>query len=337
MVGCRCGVYHVDHRGQSNRLGHIGLAMSSEHVNDTHMNNSAQQNPFMGVVWMLLTGVLFVGVTALVKYLGPVIPAAEAAFLRYAIGLVFVLPMLRPVLRARLTRRQWTLFTVRGLSHAGGVALWFYAMARIPIADVTALNYLSPIYVTIGAALFLGEKLAFRRILAVTAALVGAMIILRPGFREIGQGHLAMLLAAVVFGASYLLAKRLSDEVNAGLVVGMLSVFVTIGLAPMALANWVTPDLHTLVILSGVAVLATTGHYTMTLAFAAAPVTVTQPVNFLQLLWASLLGYFMFDEGLDIWVMVGGMVILGSVTFITWREAVLKRRLRTPPAMATKV
>ncbi len=286
---------------------------------------------------MLTTGILFVGVTALVKTLGPAVPAVEAAFLRYAIGLVFVLPMFAPILRAKLTRRQWGLFTLRGLAHSGGVALWFYAMARIPIADVTALNYLSPIYVTLGAALFLGEKLALRRVLAVIAALIGALIILRPGFREIGNGHLAMLGVAVIFGVSYLLAKRLTDQTNAAVVVGMLSIFVTIGLAPMAIANWVTPDLRALGLLTAVALLATAGHYTMTLAFASAPVTVTQPVTFLQLLWASLLGYFVFDEAIDLWVMVGGLVILSSVTFITWREAVLKRRTRTPVALATKV
>ncbi len=286
---------------------------------------------------MLVTGVLFVGVTALVKTLGPVIPASEAAFLRYAIGMVFVLPVIRPILRARLTRRQWGLFAFRGLAHAGGVALWFYAMARIPIADVTAMNYLSPIYVTIGAALFLGEKLAFRRILAVVAALVGALIILRPGFREIGQGHLAMLGTAFVFGASYLLAKQLSAEISPSVVVAMLSVFVTIGLAPMAASVWVMPDWRALGILSAVACVATAGHYAMTLAFAAAPVTVTQPVSFLQLVWACLLGYFVFDEGIDLWVIVGGGVIIGSVTFITWRESVLKRRMRTPPAEITKI
>jgi drug/metabolite transporter (DMT)-like permease len=293
--------------------------------------------PVLGVFWMVVTGLLFVGVTALVKYLGPGIPAPEAAFLRYAIGLVFLIPLIRPILATQLSRRQLGLFTLRGLSHSIGVALWFYAMARIPIADVTAMNYLAPIYVTLGAALFLGEKLATRRVIAVIIGLLGALIILRPGFREVGSGHLAMLGAAVVFGASYLLAKLLTDETNAAIVVGMLSIWVTVGLAPMAIAVWVPPSLEALAILTLVALLATAGHYTMTLAFAVAPVTVTQPVTFLQLVWAVALGALFFDEGVDIWVVVGGLVILGSVTFITWREAVLKRRVITPPATATKV
>lgn len=293
--------------------------------------------PVAGALWMGLTGLLFVGVTALVKYLGPTIPAAEAAFLRYLIGLVFLLPLLGQIMRTPLTRRHWGLFTLRGLSHAVGVALWFYAMARIPIADVTAMNYLAPIYVTIGAALFLGEKLAARRVIAVIVGLLGVLIILRPGFREVGPGHLAMLGAALVFGASYLLAKLLTDQTNAAIVVGMLSLWVAIGLAPMAWVVWVPPSPKALAVLTLVALLATAGHYTMTLAFAEAPVTVTQPVSFLQLVWAVALGALFFDEGVDIWVVIGGLVILGSVTFITWREAMLKRRAITPPAPATKV
>jgi len=286
---------------------------------------------------MIVTGILFVGVTALVKYLGPRIPAPEAAFLRYALGLVLLIPILPAMLKIRLTRGDWTVFVGRGAVHTVAVALWFFAMARIPIADVTAMNYLSPIYVTLGAALFLGERLALRRMLALAAAMIGALIILRPGFREIGPGHLAMLLTAVCFGASYLLAKQASDRSSAAVVVVMLSLTVTIGLAPLAALNWVTPTSGEVAILSAVAVLATAGHYTMILAFRAAPLAVTQPVSFLQLVWAVALGALVFDEAVDVFVVLGGTVIVGAISFISWREAVLKRKARTPLVTATKV
>ncbi|MDG1353914.1 MAG: DMT family transporter [Sulfitobacter sp.] len=299
------------------------------------MATQLPHRPLTGIFWMLVTGLCFIMVTALVKSMGPRLPPGEAAFLRYAMGMVFLIPSIGAIRAAHLTRRQWTLFSVRGFCHAGSVILWFFAMVRIPIAEVTAMNYLAPIYVTIGAAIFLGERLAARRIFAVVMGLLGAAIILRPGFREVSDGHLAMLLAAVVFAGSYLVAKILADEVKPGIIVGMLSVFVTLGLAPFAFADWITPNAQELAILAGVAVFATAGHYTMTLAFAAAPVTVTQPVTFLQLVWATALGFLWFDEGIDIWVVLGGMVILGSVTFITWREAMLKRRV-TPDAPATK-
>jgi len=300
------------------------------------MVTEVPQRPLTGILWMLVTGLLFIAVTALVKYMGPRLPAAESAFLRYAIGLVFLLPVLGALRQTNLSRRQWTLFGLRGFCHALGVILWFFAMTRIPIAEVTAMNYLAPIYVTIGAAVFLGEKLAARRIAAVCLGLIGAAIILRPGFREVSLGHLAMLFAAVVFAGSYLLAKVLADEVRPAVVVAMLSIFVTLALAPFALPVWVAPTLREVLLLTAVAVFATAGHYTMTLAFAAAPVTVTQPITFLQLIWATSLGVLAFNEPVDIWVIVGGFVILGSVTFITWREAMLKRQI-TPNANATKL
>ena len=286
--------------------------------------------PVAGVLWMVTTGVLFVGVTAIVKHLGDAVPAAQAAFLRYVLGLVFLIPMIRPILRARLTKRQLGLFGARGVAHTLAVILWFYAMTQIPIAEVTAMNYLSPVYVTLGAALFLGERLRWRRVAAVIAALVGALVILRPGVRAVDDGHLAMLATAVLFAAGYLIAKRLSGEVSATVIVGMLSVTVTIGLLPFALAVWVPVSGVELAWLFGVACLATAGHYTMTRAFAVAPVSVTQPVTFLQLVWATALGALVFGEAVDAWVILGGGIIMASVSVLAWREALARGKTAAP-------
>ena len=300
------------------------------------MEPAKQSRPVVGIFWMVFTGLMFVAVTAVVKHIGSDVPAAQAAFLRYVLGLVFLLPMIKPILAAHLTGRQKKLFWARGAVHTLAVILWFFAMARIPIAEVTAMNYLSPVYVSLGAALFLGEKLPPRRLAAVIMALIGAMIILRPGMKAVEIGHLAMLGTAVFFAAGYLIAKQLSGEVSAAVVVGMLSITVTVGLAPFAVAVWITPTLEQLGWLFLVACFATAGHYSMTLAFAAAPLTVTQPVTFLQLVWAVLLGAVVFGEAVDGWVVFGGAVIMASVTFITWREAVARRRI-TPAAVETKV
>ena len=301
------------------------------------MTTAANYRPVEGILWTFASGILFVGMNALVKFLGPVVPAPEMAFLRYAFGLMLMIPAIRHVMRVRLTRRQWGLFALRGVFHSIGVALWFYAMANIPLADVTAMNYLSPIFITIGASLFLGEKLAFRRILAIVVALLGALVILRPGLREIGPGHLAMLCAAVVFAGSYLLAKHLSDQTEPVVVLTMLSLGVAIGLSPMAAVVWVTPTSHQLLMFFAMAVLATLGHYLMTLGFKAAPITTTQPVTFLQLVWAVATGALIFHEPVDPFVILGGLMIIASIGFITWREAVLKRRQITPPVPAQKL
>ena len=218
-----------------------------------------QSRPGLGIFWMIVTGLNFVAVTAIVKHLGSDIPAAQGAFLRYILGLLFLIPMIRPILAAHLTKRQLKLFALRGVAHTSAVILWFFAMARIPIAEVTAMNYLSPVYVTLGAAWLLKEKLPPRRVAAVVAALIGAMIILRPGIKEIEAGHLAMLITALLFAVGYLTAKQLSGEVSATVIVGMLSITVTIGLAPFAYAVWVTPTLVQVGWLFLVACLATAG------------------------------------------------------------------------------
>jgi drug/metabolite transporter (DMT)-like permease len=283
--------------------------------------------PVIGVVWMIATGFCFVAVTASVKMVGSDVPAAQAAFLRYVLGLVFLVPMIPAMRAATLTPRVLRLFGLRGLAHSLGVIAWFYAMPRIPIAEVTAMNYLNPVYVTVLAVLVLGERISVRRIVAVLVALAGALVILRPGFRELDPGHFAMLFTAASFAVGYLLAKILADEVPAPVVVFMLSVTVTLGLAPFAFAVWVPVGWGDLGWLFLTAVFATAGHFAMTLAFRAAPLTVTQPVTFLQLIWATALGALVFAEPVDVFVILGGAMIIASVSYIAVREAQLRRRL----------
>ena len=302
-----------------------------------NMVTRLNQPEILGILWMVLTGLLFLGVTVLVKILGPRVPAPEAAFLRYLLGLVLLIPMLKTSLKDKLDSVLWFNFIARGIFHTLAVVLWFFAMTQIPIAEVTAMNYLSPVYVALGAVLFLKEKMAIRRVLAVIFALVGALVILRPGFREVSVGHVAMMGTAIFFAGSYLFAKHLTNRVSAETVVIMLSILVTIGLFPLAYIVWVPPRVDELMILFGVAVLATLGHYTMTKAFMAAPVTVTQPVTFLQLIWAISVGALFFNENIDPFVIAGGIIIVSSVSFMTWRESVSKKKQVTPVTHETKL
>ena len=294
---------------------------------DLHANPDAKQSsqPLVGIVWMLVTSALFVTVTASVKHGAAELPAAMSAFVRYFLGLVFFIPIFPRLFQLRLTRQQVQFVAIRGATHSLGVILWFFAMTRISIAEVTSMGYMTPVYVTLAAALFLGEKLAIRRLAAIFVAFIGALVILRPGLRELSDGHIAMIFSAGFFAISYLTAKKLADELPASVVVALLSVTVTIGLFPFALAVWRWPTAEELGWLCLIAVVATAGHYSMTRAFAVAPVSVTQPVTFTQLVWSVLVGYFMFSEAIDIWVILGGTLILLAATFIAIREAMLQR------------
>ena len=282
-----------------------------------------------GIGWMLLTGLLFVGVTGVVRHLGTDMAAVQAAFLRYLIGLVLILPILLREYRVTVAPRRYGLHAARGLVHGAAVMLWFFAMAHIPIAQVTALGYTAPIFTTIGAALFLGETLRARRIGAILIAFGGAMLIVRPGFVEVSLGAIAQLTAAPLFAVSFILAKKLTETESSEAIVAYLSVFVTLVLLPPALMVWRTPTWEELAWLFLVAVLATLGHYTLTRAFRAAELAVTQPVSFLQLVWATLLGFLVFGEEPDVWTWIGGGVIVASATYIAQRES-RARRTRGP-------
>ncbi len=291
----------------------------------------------IGIAWMLASGLSFVVVTGVVRYLGTDLPAAQSAFLRFAWGIVFLAPSLLSLRKSGIPAGLGAAIAYRGAVHTLAVTLWFYAMARIPVAEVTAIGYLNPVCVTLGAALLFGEKLAARRVIAIAVALLGTLIVLRPGLRAIEPGHWAQLGAAVSFAGSYLFAKSLSGKMPAGAIVGILSVTVTLGLLPFALWVWVPVTIVQVGWLAVVALAATAGHYCMTRAFAVAPISVTQPVTFLQLVWATMLGAIAFGEGVDPFVLLGGAVIIGAVSYITWREAQLKRRAVTPGVGAGKL
>ena len=279
---------------------------------------------FVGIAWMITGGLCFVGVAVIVRFLGTAVPAPEAAFLRFLIGLIFMSPFLLHGIRSRLTFRQHRNFAVRGCVHSLAFIFWFYAMARIPIAEVTAIGYLTPLFVTIGAALFFGEVLRIRRILSIVIGFLGALLILRPGFQEISTGQLSQLIASPMFAASFLLAKRQTADSESSLIVAMLTLYCTVILLPVALYQWQTPTLGQFLLLAGAAFFATAGQYSITQAFTKAPLTVLQPFTFLQLVWATLFGILLFSDSLDIFVIAGGCIIVAATSYMSHRE--MRRR-----------
>lgn len=263
---------------------------------------------------------LFVGVTVAVRYLGTNMNPVQAAFIRYCFGIVLILPLLSRAGIMSLDRDRLGFHALRGLVHGGGVILWFLAMSRIPISEVTALGFTTPIFVTLGAAVFLSERLKPYRVAAVVLGFIGALLILRPGLRVIDIGALAQLGAAPLFACSYLMAKSATRREASSMIVVLLSVFCTLTLALPALLVWRTPTLDELLLLGLTALLATSGHYCMTRALEAAEVSAVQPFTFLQLVWATILGLILFDETPDVWIWVGGAVIVGSATWMAQQE-----------------
>ena len=173
-------------------------------------------------------------------------------------------------------------------------------------------------------------------ILTLAVGFTGMLVIVNPSGTGIEIGQLTMIIATIFFAGSYILAKQLSSSNSIIEVLTGLNSIVTLVLAPFAIFFWQTPSLYETLWLTLVAFFATCGHYTMTLAFKLAPISVTQPANYLQLVWATLLGYFIFSEVVDIYVILGGLIIIISVTYISYREMQLNIINKTPNNNYTK-
>jgi len=263
---------------------------------------------------------LFVCFIAIIRHLGSELPPLQAAFIRYALGLLVLAPVFVRSGWRPLYSRQISRHALRGCAHAVAVMLWFYAAAYLPLAEITALSFVTPIFVVIGAAVFLREALSRQRSVAIALSFIGVLVILRPGYSAIGFGTLAILLAAPLFATSKLLTKTLVRYDSSATVVVYLSIFATLTMLIPALFVWQTPTSLQLFWLAGTAVFATLSHLCITQGLRWVDVTVAQPIEFLQLVWSTLLGFFLFAETPSLWVWLGAAVIVTSASYIARYE-----------------
>ncbi|MCZ7597664.1 MAG: DMT family transporter [Gammaproteobacteria bacterium] len=282
-----------------------------------------------GLAWVILSGRVFILFPVMIRLAGSSLNPVQAAFLRYAISLLVLLPMAYRAGASVLRTRRPLLHAARGAVHGLGVLLFFYAVTSVPIAEVTALSYTSPIFVVIGAALFLGERVRPSTVIAVAAGFTGVLIILRPGFGDIGSGAIAILVSAPLFAASQLLAKTVVREDSSTTTVLYLSLFATATMLVPAMFVWETPSLRDLTLLAVAAVLATVSHLLLARGLKLVDVSLVQPAEFLRLVWSSILGFLLFDEvpGITLWV--GSAVVIAGV-WLAARRALGERAPARP-------
>ncbi|KZD12103.1 hypothetical protein AUP43_05530 [Oceanibaculum pacificum] len=277
--------------------------------------------------WMALCGLIFASFMAIVRLLSHQMHPVQVSFLRYSLGLAFMVPLILRMRAQDFRAANLPLHAMRGIGHGVGVMLWFYAMSRIPIAEVSAIGFTAPVFATLGAALLLGEKIRLRRILAIVMGLFGAFVVIRPGFAVVDPGAIAMLITAPLFGFSDVFAKMLMRKESGPAVVGFLSLFVTLVTLGPAIYVWQTPTLEQWGLACLIAFLANLGHLSMMHAFKIAEMSAVQPVKFLQLLWAALIGFMVFGELPSVWTWVGSAIIVLSAYYIARREAAARRGL----------
>ncbi len=208
--------------------------------------------------------------------------------------------------------------------HAISVLLWFYAVTQITLADLTALSFTAPVFVTIGAFLFLGETFSHRRLGGIIFAFIGAVVILRPGIETVSVGAIAILAASPFQAASTLIGKHLVRRTSIYAMVFYLSLFVTMASLIPTWFVWTTPSLHTCALTFGAAVMATLAHFCWAKSFQLADLSFTQPGFYFTLIWAAAIGFYVYGERPDLWSGLGAAIIIGATAYITARERQLR-------------
>jgi len=278
-----------------------------------------------GMLWMAATGVLFTVLNATMMKLAHQLDPWLVGFLRYVLGaLVMLAPALRLGARA-LWPRAPRLQVVRGLFHAGGMLFWFAALPMVTLAELTAISFSGPIFICLGAVLFLDERMTGARWAAVLVGFGGVLLVVNPfdagGFSGISPGMLLMLASTPVFAGSFLVAKVLTRYERTDIMVLWQHLLVSLLLLPFALAAWSAPDAVQWLLLVFSGIVGAGGHYCMTRAFRVADISAVQSVKFLELVWAAILGYAMFGTEPAGATVAGGVVILASTLWLARREA----------------
>jgi drug/metabolite transporter (DMT)-like permease len=216
-----------------------------------------------------------------------------------------------------------------------GLCLWFSALPKIPLADMTAIGFTGPIFIMIGAYLAFREPMRWERWVATALGFGGVLIVVGPKLSASGGWyHLVMLASAPIFAVSFLLTKAMTRYETPGVILLWQSITVSIITLPLAL--WFWQDLSAWqwagFLVSGF--LGSGGHYCLTRGFAAADISATQSAKFLDLVWSALMGFLLFADIPSQSTIIGGVVISGATIWLARRESSGARRRAAADARA---
>lgn len=278
--------------------------------------------------WMTASGAAICGLNSLMKSVSVDLDPMQAQFLRSIFGVVAMLPVILSAVATNGLSIWWPRSLPgqlwRGVAHTGALSLFFISLPHLPLSDATALGFTTPIWVMLGAAFLLRERVSLARWAAAGVGFGGMLIVIAPHW-GLGSGSLfwslVMLCSSPLFAASALITKSLTRTERPVTIVVWQGLTVSALSAPFAVAVWQMPSLRHWVLLATCGVLGSIGHYCMTRAFALANVSAMQPVRFLDMVWAGLYGLLLFGEWPGLHALAGGALIVSATAWIARREA----------------
>ncbi len=276
---------------------------------------------WVGVLWMFGCLASFIGMAIASRELAASISVFQILFFRSVVGVVVIAVFARKVLPELVLLQRFGLHLARNTVHFAAQYCWTLGVVLLPLAEVFALEFTMPVWVALFAFLFLGERISRPRRIAVFVSFLGILVILRPGLSIIDPASFVVLLAAMGYALSIIMVKRLTEDCSpAIIVVWMILLQLPMGFA-LALFDWHTPGWEDLpwIIIAGVTGLS--AHYTMAHALRLLDASVAIPIDFLRLPLIALIGFYFYGEGIEVWLLIGAIMIFGSNYYALRKEA----------------
>ena len=262
----------------------------------------------------------------LIRHISSEISPIQTAFFHNLFGLLLLSPWILKSGLGQMRTSHFPTHLLRAILNVSAMLCFFLALSLIPLAKVTALFFTSPIFAVILSIIILGERARLRRWSAVICGFIGVLIILQPGMQTIDLGSILVLASALLWASAVIVIKILGRTDTAMTSTGYMSFLMMILAIPPALFVWKTPPLHIWPYLVLIACLGTLSMLAITQALREADASALMPYDFLKLVWISILAYVLFDQGLDIFIWIGGAIVFASTFYLAYRESVLAKQ-----------
>ncbi len=276
---------------------------------------------------MVVSCAAFASMWVMIRYASASLHAFEIVFFRNFIGLVCLLPLLarNPGL---IRLENWRLHLRRATSGFIATMGTFYAVANAPLATALSINYTAPLFATVGAVLFLGERIRFRRVLALAFGFLGMLIVVRPGQLPMTPGVVAAVISAVSTAFSVIAIRQLVASDDSRAVAAWTFILTVIPSLIVAMFVWSWPARDTWPLLAGIGAMAAIGQLSLSRAFSLSEASAILPYDFVRFGLVTLAGVALFGERYDALTLTGGAIILASTIYLALREAKVARDAR---------
>ncbi|HEV2040888.1 MAG TPA: DMT family transporter [Casimicrobiaceae bacterium] len=278
--------------------------------------------PFSAILMIVAATACFTTLDVSVKYLSQRYPVPLLVWARWGMQVLVMAAVLGPTMRwglVRTARRKMHL--VRGIVLIASSLSFFSALKFLPLAEATALNYSTPMIVTLMAATFLQERITIPRWAFVIAGFIGMLLIVRPGSEMLTPASLLALASAALYATFQIMTRKLAGEDSMVLLFfpALVGTLIMSALLPFLHYDTWFPvaDVAMFVVIGAIG---TVGHFLFILAFQRASVSAIAPFTYMQLLWSTLAGWLVFGTFPDAWALAGIVTIAGSGVVLTWYE-----------------